>query len=142
MIPNHIHELLDDEAKKSTCKRRKIGCVIASDETEPLAVGHNGTPSLMVSCEMKPCPGSHIPPGSSDPFEVVRCYGIHAEVRAMLSLYRPEDAYYLYSTKEPCLNCYLMLMETPIQKIYYIIRSNSNIGRELWVKAGREVCQG
>lgn len=122
-------------AERGTCPRRKIGAVLYDRNGEVLGEGWNGVDGVRDGvCD---CPGRHIPAGAGN----AACYGIHAEVRALMQAmqnHAPAEIGSCYSTKAPCTNCTLMLLATGCNKIVFKIESNETLNREIWLNAGRQ----
>ena len=118
------------------CKRRKIGAAVCDASGRILGIGMNGTPDCMADCHEKPCPAADLPAGQGN--AATACYGVHAEVRALLAAGNPRDAHTLYATKAPCTNCTLMMLQTGVRRIVFMTSSNETTNRDLWQGAGRE----
>ena len=114
-----------------TCQRRKIGAVVCDRDGNILGVGHNGTNG---ECS---CPGRDVPAGAGN----AACYGIHAEVRALMAAFeagaKPADIASCYSTKAPCTSCTLLLLATGCSEIVFQKESNETLNRDIWLNAGR-----
>ena len=119
-------------SEHGTCPRRKIGAVVYDVNGEILGIGHNGVEG---ECS---CPGRDVPAGAGN----AACYGIHAEVRALMEAfttgYKPQDIASCYSTKAPCTSCTLMLLATRCKKIVFRTNSNETLNKDVWTNAGRE----
>lgn len=118
------------------CKRRQIGAALADENDYVLATAANGPPDCMASCFDKPCPAADIPAGQGN--AATACYGVHAEIRALLRTDDIRRARSLYSTKAPCTACTLALLQTGVQRIVFMTGSNETTNRDLWHAAGRE----
>lgn len=142
MKVEEVRTKLTELVKKSRCIRRMIGAFVTDSDGNVIGEGYNGTPSCMKSCQDSPCPDALIPAGAG---VAKYCYGVHAEMRALLDMMKksiPLDRIHaFYSTKQPCLHCVLVLMETPCKEIYYLVPSNDPVGGELWEKVGRKIKQ-
>ena len=119
-------------SERGTCPRRKIGAVVYDANGKILGEGHNGVDG---ECS---CPGRDVPAGAGN----AACYGIHAEVRALMQAFasgaRPEDIASCYSTKAPCASCVATLLATGCKKVVFRVASNETLNREIWLAAGRE----
>lgn len=98
-------------ATRSTCDRKFVGAVIVRDKTI-LSTGYNGSIRGMPHCDEV----GHI-------MENDHCVAtIHAEANAVLQAakngVRIEGAE-VYITASPCWNCFKMLANAGIRKIYY-----------------------
>lgn len=124
--------------RSASCARRSIGCVILGINGRRLfemGLGYNGTPSSMENCKHhKTCPDAETPAGHGA-FGRVRCFGMHAEHRAILDAwyrsslyggYGPKNIWACVCTKAPCTLCTSMLMETGCKVIIYDTEPNDN----------------
>ena len=74
----------------STCAKREVGCVIASEDFRSLYTGYNGPASGEPFCD-----------GQSDP-----CPCLHAEVNALMKVPQPTQVkHILFVTCPPCEKC-------------------------------------
>lgn len=151
-------------AKRATCLRRAVGCVLLSARGHVLATGYNGVAVGLPHCnestgfdfvyangidKTKPltsqstgqspcynnaCPGAHAPSGT----QLDACQAIHAEQNALLQC---RDVYAIetcYVTASPCVTCVKLLMNTSCQRIVFVEEYPHQEARELWVgKVGR-----
>ena len=123
-------------AKRATCPRRQVGCVIVDEDGRILATGYNGVPSGAPHCnEGHPCPGAAEQSGQG----LDKCVAIHAEQNAILLLPDPRKAHTIYVTASPCVSCMKLLLGTAAKRI---------VARELyphaealkwWSDAGRSL---
>lgn len=128
-------EVARELASAGRCPRRGIGCVIAGADGSILGAGSNGPPQSLGPCA---CPGRDVPAGAG----TAVCYGVHAEVRALVAAAAAFDRLHtVVSTKAPCTNCVLNLLETPVQVIIFETGSNETTNRDLWLAAGRNWVQ-
>ena len=98
-------------ATRSTCDRKYVGAVIVRDRTI-LSTGYNGSIRGMPHCDE----AGHM-------MENNHCVAtIHAEANAVLQAakngVRIEDAE-VYITASPCWQCFKMMANAGIKKIYY-----------------------
>lgn len=91
-------------AKRSTCIRRKVGCVITNAEkTNIISIGYNGSVAGGANhCE------------SSFPGE---CGCIHAEENALIK--NNNNGKFLYCTTIPCKKCAKLIVNAGIKKVFY-----------------------
>jgi len=83
MRPSRDQSMLNmalEIGKRSTCRRRNVGCVLTDAYGRVLAMGHNGVPAGMPHCMDKPCAGAGLASGTS----LDLCLSAHAELNAML----------------------------------------------------------
>jgi dCMP deaminase len=98
-------------SERATCDRRKVGAVIVRDRMI-LSTGYNGSIRGMPHCTEV----GHM-------MEDDHCVAtIHAEANAILQAARNgvriEDAE-IYTTASPCWNCFKMIANSGIRRIYY-----------------------
>lgn len=105
-------ELAHVWAKRGTCAKRKVGCVIVDKLGHVISSGYNGQPRGMTHCtEENPCPAFD----NAD----LSCVAIHAEINALIRCPDIEKAYAIYITTAPCDKCRLAIQNTVIEKIFY-----------------------
>jgi dCMP deaminase len=115
----YFMDIADLVAKRSTCLRRAVGCVIVKDK-RILTTGYNGAPTGIKHCIEAGCLREKLDIPSGERHEL--CRGIHAEQNAII-----QAALYgisikggtLFCTNQPCLICAKMLINAGIKKIYY-----------------------
>lgn len=106
-------QIAQQVATRSTCDRRHIGAVIVRDKTI-LSTGYNGSIRKLPHCDdvghMMDAEGEHC----------IRT--VHAEANAIAQAAKNgvkiEDAE-IYITASPCWNCFKLLANAGIKKIYY-----------------------
>ena len=100
-----------ESATRSTCDRKHVGAVIVRDKTI-LSTGYNGSIRGMPHCDDI----GHL-------MENGHCVAtLHAEANAILQAAKNGvmiDGAEVYITASPCWNCFKMLANTGIKKIYY-----------------------
>ena len=99
-------------AERSTCRRRKVGCVLVDSSNHVVATGYNGVPTHFPHCLDEPCEGATAPSGES----LEKCLAVHAEQNALLQL-RSNDILTAYLTVTPCITCAKMLANSRITRI-------------------------
>lgn len=105
-------------AERSTCLRRKVGCVIVKDK-RILATGYNGAPSGLAHCEETGCLREKLKLKPGEKIEI--CRGIHAEQNALIQAAAfgiNVSGAAIYTTHHPCITCTKMLINAKIKKIY------------------------
>lgn len=138
-------------AKRSTCLRRAVGCVLLDARGRVLATGYNGVAAGLPHCNEETgtfddgcsirlipqyahaCPGARAPSGT----QLDACGAIHAEQNALIACTRPDDIAVAVATTAPCVHCAKMLLNTGCRRIVFA-EDYPNSGRELWEAAGRE----
>ena len=51
-------EIARTVAKRSTCMRRSVGCVLVDSQNHIVATGYNGVPTKFTHCLDSPCEGA------------------------------------------------------------------------------------
>tara|TARA_R110000824_G_scaffold167908_1_gene344977 strand:+ start:353 stop:817 length:465 start_codon:yes stop_codon:yes gene_type:complete len=99
-------------AKRATCRRRKVGCVLVDSENHVMATGYNGVPTQFPHCLDSPCEGASDPSGEG----LDKCLAVHAEQNALLQL-RSNDILTAYLTTTPCVTCAKIIANSSIKRI-------------------------
>ena len=99
-------------AKRSTCRRRRVGCVLVDTQNHIVATGYNGVPSGFTHCLDVACEGASSPSGT----DLEKCLAVHAEVNAFLQL-TSEDILTAYLSTTPCFTCAKMLCNSKVIRI-------------------------
>ncbi|MCZ6600405.1 MAG: cytidine/deoxycytidylate deaminase family protein [Acidobacteria bacterium] len=98
-------------ATRSTCDRKNVGAVIVRDRTI-LSTGYNGSIRGMPHCDEV----GHLMEGG-------HCIAtIHAETNAILQAAKNGvniNQAEIYTTASPCWNCFKMVVNAGIRRIYY-----------------------
>lgn len=154
-------EMAQVTAKRSTCMRRAVGCVLLNKFGHVLSTGYNGVargrphcnqngfkrnldmslhllktePPLIPLPDYFPhaCSGSKAESGTN----LDACQAIHAEQNALLQC---RDAYQIavaYVTASPCITCTKLLLNTSCQRIVFVEEYPQPEARKLWVDSGR-----
>lgn len=114
---------------RSTCIRRKVGCVITDIHNQILATGYNGVPKKWTHCTAKPCPGANYQSGMG----LDKCVAVHAEINALIQCSNIDKAHHIYITTAPCISCVKALINTPIIHIHYSYDyADTNASHQLW----------
>lgn len=107
-------------ARRSTCVRAQVGCVIVKNRSI-VATGYNGAPAGMPHCTEVGCLiyRSEDPDGNPED----NCYRtIHGEINAISQAARRGvaiDAADVYVTHSPCMHCLKTLLNTGVRRICY-----------------------
>jgi len=126
-------------AKRSTCLRRTVGCVIVKDK-RILSTGYNGAPTGIKHCIDIGCLREELNIASGERHEL--CRGIHAEQNAIIqaALHGVSiKGARLFCTNQPCLICAKMIINAGIIEIYYRDGYPDPIAMEMFKEAGVEV---
>jgi len=111
-------------AKRSTCARASVGCVVVSwDYNQVLAIGYNGNykggPNVCDSTE----------PGN--------CGCTHSETNCLIKLdYNNPTKKRLYTTTSPCIPCAKQIINANIDVVYYDVCYRDASGLHLLNKNG------
>lgn len=95
-------------ARRSTCRRLNVGCVITYDNS-PVAVGYNGPPAGEPHCSGPDC-------------GVPSCTrAIHAEINAIKRVPAdiPFGACTVYVTNSPCPSCTIQIVQYGFKKVVF-----------------------
>ncbi len=120
-------------SERSTCGRRKVGCVLLDSDGKVLSTGYNGVPMGVAHCTDTPCPGNDLPTGMGHDI----CQAIHAEQNALLQCADVGKVQTCITTTAPCMACVKLLMNTHCNTIIfaeaYDVHSEA---KELWESMG------
>lgn len=123
-------------ARRGTCARRKVGCILTDARGRILAHGYNGVASGRPHCnEGHPCPGATCASGEG----LDLCEAIHAEQNAVLMLRDPHLVENAYVSTTPCLNCMKLLLGTSCRRIYALEEYPHPTAIRWWKEAGRQI---
>lgn len=150
-------ELARVTAKRSTCCRRAVGCVLLDERGHVIGMGYNGVAAGMPHCNhsvqvVNPrflekdadrfdlptlktyphaCAGVDLPPGQDS------CEAVHAEINALLQCRAPYSVKVAVVTLSPCRACIKALINTGCTQL--IVGAVFDPGPlELWNKLGRQ----
>lgn len=141
-------ELVQVTAKRSTCLRRQVGCVLLNEKGHVLATGYNGVAAGLPHCNdveiisdakntyaenPHACSGARSPSGTN----LDGCQAIHAEQNAMLQC---RDVYEIHTcvvSASPCMTCTKLLLNTGCQRILFAEEYPHSEARQLWESSGR-----
>jgi dCMP deaminase len=120
-------------AKRATCSRRQVGCILVNDKNHVIATGYNGVASGLTHCTDTPCKGASFPSGEG----LEHCEAIHAEQNALLQCKNVYEIKKCYVTHSPCVHCVKMLLNTSCQEIIFENTYPHEASRKLWENSGR-----
>ncbi len=135
-------------ARRSTCLRRAVGCVLVDKRGRVLSTGYNGVARGAAHCnayvQLKSgarvhpyaCSGAGAPSGTN----LDACDAIHAEQNALLQCRDVDKIYSCYTTVSPCISCTKLLLATGCHELVFRERYASAVMTEasrLWVSTGR-----
>ncbi|NPV59186.1 MAG: cytidine deaminase [Actinobacteria bacterium] len=128
-------------ATRSTCLRRRVGCVIVL-EKRIVSTGYNGAPSGLPHCEDVGCVREDRGIASGERHEL--CRGLHAEQNAIIQAALHGTAVRggsVYCTHKPCVLCTKMLINAGIRQVYYAEGYEDAMADEIAREAGMEVSE-
>lgn len=111
----YFMEIVDVVAKRSTCARRAVGCVIVDGNYRIMSTGHNGVPPGIAHCTEHPCEGVKCPAGTG----LDTCQATHAEINALLFCPDVMKIGTVYVSCVPCMQCVKALLTTSVKRIVY-----------------------
>ena len=114
MRPNLMETMLQVAAvlaRRATCRKLAVGCVLTDGRGRIQSTGYNGTPRGLKHCTDEACPGACAPKGSD------LCEAVHAEQNALLQCKDVNNIYVCYVTHFPCMRCVKTLLNTGCQWI-------------------------
>ena len=111
-VDTYFLQMAELVARRSTCRRREVGCVLVDSENHVVSTGYNGVPTHFPHCLDTPCEGATAPSGVS----LDKCLAVHAEQNALLQL-RSNDILTAYLTVSPCVACAKMIANSHIKRI-------------------------
>lgn len=143
-IDSYFIEMAKLVARRSTCVRRSVGCVLVDRHHHVIATGYNGVPAGMRHCNdvstfdgaivfANACDGANAPSGTN----LDSCLATHAEQNAILQCSDAHAIVRAYVTAFPCTSCAKLLINTGCREIVYIEPYADGGGMNLWIAAGR-----
>ena len=111
--------LAGEVAKRSNCRRRKVGAIAVKDRTI-ISTGYNGTPFGVRNCDEGGCLrcASSTPPGEG----YDTCICVHAEQNAIALAARhgtSTEGAVIYTTLRPCFGCAKEMIQAGIGAVVY-----------------------
>jgi len=100
-------ELVHLVAKRGTCNRAQVGCILVNDKNRVVAMGYNSSHKNTPHCTDKGC--------LIEDDHCLRC--LHAEQAAVLNLEHEYEDLTAYVTHYPCIHCYKILTAANVHKI-------------------------
>jgi dCMP deaminase len=129
-------EMAELIARRGTCPRRAVGCVLVDRRGRVLSTGYNGVASGRPHCNAGfPCPGAHFKSGQG----LDKCEAIHAEQNAILLLQDPWVVHTAYISTSPCLSCIKLLLGTSAKRIVCRELYAHADAIQWWKSSGREI---
>ena len=134
-------------AKRRTCLRRAVGCVLLDQDGFILATGYNGVAKGVPHCNQmtgtydslpdaygNACPGAFAKSGTN----LDGCHAIHAEQNALLRCSDVRRIHTCFVTASPCMTCTKLLMNTACTRIIFDEPYPHNEAQDLWESMGGE----
>jgi len=123
-------------ARRSTCARRAVGCVLMDGAGHIIATGYNGVVVGAPHCnEGTPCPGAL---GHPSGVGLDACQAVHAEQNALLQCTDPRRIATAYMTVSPCVTCTKLLLNTTCRRMVAAeAYAHDAAAHALWERAGR-----
>lgn len=143
-------QLAEVTAKRGTCLRRQVGCVLLDFQGKVLATGYNGVPKGVPHCNelvpsthlfadartreplmMNPhaCKGVGFPSGAN----LDGCEATHAEINALVQCKNDQAVWTAYCTASPCIQCVKALMNTSCVRVVFREVYPHPRAQSLWV---------
>lgn len=116
---SYYMEIAKVVAKRSTCYRRQVGCVLINSYGHIIATGYNGVAKGQLHCidgYSSMCSGALLPSGIG----LDKCKAIHAEQNALLQCGNVQTITTCYTLTKPCTHCFKLLMNTSCNRIVYV----------------------
>jgi dCMP deaminase len=110
-----------EAARRSTCHKKMVGCVVTDVNGRIVSTGYNGSPAGMRHCVDDGC----LIDGNGDCVNTV-----HAEINALL--HASNRGYIMWLTDQPCLPCLHAAITAEIDTIVYM-RPSAKSDRDLFV---------
>lgn len=126
---------------RTTCLRQQVGAILVKDK-RVLATGYNGAPSGLKHCLDIGCLREELQIPSGERHEL--CRAIHAEQNAIIQAARYGVSVVgatLYCTHLPCSICTKMLINTGIEKIFYLNGYADDMAKTMLKEAGIEIIE-
>ena len=141
-------------ARRSTCLRRAVGCVLLDARGRVLATGYNGVAAGLPHCNEAEitriwddylnklpgvttyphaCPGAALPPGQGGS----ACDAVHAEQNAVAFCRDVSAIETCYVTCSPCNSCVKLLLNTGCKRVIFVEDYPDEAARLLWQRANR-----
>ena len=139
-------------AKRGTCLRRQVGCVLVDHDHYILSTGHNGVPSGLPHCNFTgpvgelrklrvvgeeqltnhtfphACPAAFAESGTM----LDGCHAVHAEQNALLRCPDIRWIFAAYCTASPCITCVKLLLNTGCQQVWFLDAYPHEEAQTLW----------
>lgn len=131
---DYYFAILPFVAKRSTCARRQVGCIITDKDGHVLSTGYNGVPKNFDHCIDVPCSGASDSPGNNS-----KCMAVHAEQNALLQCSDKNIMHIMYCSCSPCFICAKMIANTNIEVIMCSEAYADTSGVDILIEAGKVI---
>jgi dCMP deaminase len=128
--PAYYIQMAQLVARRASCRRRQVGCVLVNENGHVLSTGYNGPARGVPNCTEHPCPGATYSSGEG----LDLCEAIHAEQNALLQCHDVNLIDTCYVTTEPCAHCAKLLLNTGCQWVIYDEPYPQGGGQNQWVR--------
>lgn len=129
-----LMEVAKATAKRGTCLRRQVGCVLINKHNHIIATGYNGPAYGLPHCtQVQPCLGANYPSGTN----LELCEAIHAEQNALLQCRDVFSIEACFTTSSPCITCVKLLLNTSCHVIVFEEEYSQTLPRVIWERTGR-----
>lgn len=132
-IDEYYIEMAQLVAKRGTCARRQVGCVLVDQRKRVLSTGFNGVPAGHPHCTDTPCGGE----GGKSGEGLNLCRAAHAEQAALLHCPDVMKIHTAYVTTSPCVDCTRLLLLSSCQRIVFLEEYPHGLSKHWWTEAGR-----
>ncbi len=129
-VDKYFLQMANLVGERSTCRRRKVGCVLVDSSNHVVATGYNGVPTHFEHCLDSPCEGAFYPSGQG----LEKCLAVHAEQNAFLQL-RSNDTLTAYLTVSPCITCAKMFANSRVTRIVATHEYAQSLAKQVLDKA-------
>lgn len=120
-------------ARRGTCRRRKVGCVLVNNRGHIKATGFNGVAPGLPHCidDGHACIGASAQSGAA----LDQCQATHAEQNALLQCADVWALETCYATTSPCVTCVKLLLNTSVTRIVFSEEYSQPEAQALWLGA-------
>lgn len=128
-----------DISKTANCIKGKVGAILVKDN-QIIAEGVNSVPNGILPCTEENCLRKRLNLKSGENQEL--CFAVHAEQNALINALNNNvdiKGSTLYVTKQPCIICAKMLINSGIRKIIYLKAYPDQYSENLLKQAGVEI---
>jgi dCMP deaminase len=110
----YFSKMTEVVSTRSTCRHRRVGCILVSERGHVLATGYNGAPKGLPHClDLSSCARK----AAGKEWE--KCRATHAEANALLQCKDIFSIHYAFVSYTPCGMCIKLLMNTSCKIIVY-----------------------